>query len=216
MQSKLTIPICLRENNLEIALADYQDKATIYHGVGSHSFIWIINEGYVKFHRTSVQGRQATLSILGRGAIFGTIEANQNVSGEIASAQGGVKTYRIEVKTFDKLLFSDVDFAQFVARSLSRRNDVLQRRLFYVMHRKVESRLAAILCDLVQNEGERCTHGCDVDVRLTQQDFADMVGASRQVVSSTLNRLRERQIVQYSRDFICVNDVSALATLAEN
>ena len=216
MQPKFTIPRCLKENNLEVALLDYQDKATIYHSVGTPSSIWIIQEGYVKFHRISAQGKQATLSILGRGAIFGSIEANQNTSGEIASAQGDVKTYRLGMETLDQLLFSDVDFSRFVARSLSRRNDALQRRLFYVMHRKVTPRLAAILCDLVQNEGERCTHGCDVDVRLTQQDFADMVGASRQVVSSALNRLRERQIVHYSRDFICVNDVAALATLAEN
>lgn len=216
MHSTFSLPACLAEINPEIVLLEYQDQARIYHGIGSSAFIWIIKEGYVKFHRVSVQGRQATLSILGKGAIFGTIEADQGVSGEIASAQGEVKTYQVDIQTFDKLLFSDVDFGRFVVRSLSKRKDVLQRRMFYVMHRKVESRLAAILCDLVRYEGERCVHGCVVDVRLTQQDLADMAGASRQVVSSTLNRMREQKIIQYSRDFICVSNMPALVSLAEN
>ena len=154
--------------------------------------------------------------MLGRGAVFGTIEINQNVSGEIASAQGDMQAYRIAGNVFDTLLSGDSDFSRFITRSLYRRKDALQRRLFYVMHRKVESRLAAVLYDLVRNEGEPCTHGCDVDARLTQQDLADMVGASRQVVSSILNRLREQNLVQYTRDFICISDMTALTALAEN
>jgi CRP-like cAMP-binding protein len=216
MQSKLAIPRCLTEKNLGIVLLDYQDQTTIYHGTDAFSSIWIVKQGYVKLHRASVQGRQATLSVLGRGAVFGTIEADQSASGEMASAQGDTQAYRIELDIFDKLLSSDVEFSRFITRSLCRRKDALQRRLFYVMHRKVESRLAAVLSDLVDNEGERCIHGCDVDARLTQQDLADMVGASRQVVSSALNRLRERNIVQYSRDFICVCDMPTLTSLAES
>lgn len=216
MQSKLAIPGCLTKISPGIFLRDYQDQTTIYHGVDALSFIWIVKQGYVKLHRTSVQGKQATLSVLGRGAVFGTIEAGQSTLGEIASAQGDTRAYRIELDIFDKLLSSDVEFSRFVTRSLCRRKDALQRRLFYVMHRKVESRLAAVLCDLVKVEGEQCTHGCDVDARLTQQDLADMVGASRQVVSSVLNRLRERNLIEYSRDFICIRDMATLTSLAEN
>lgn len=216
MQSKLALPRCLTKSNLEIALLDYQDQATIYQDIDAFSSVWIVKRGYVKLHRISAQGRQATLSILGRSAVFGTIEADQATSGEMASAQGDVQIYRIKVSAFDELLSRDADFSQFFVRSLYKRKDALQRRLFFVMHRKVESRLAAVLCDLVKNEGERCVHGGDIDVRLTQQDMADMIGASRQVVSSALNRLRERNIVHYARDYICVCDMPALASLAEN
>lgn len=216
MPSQLVIPTCLAGNGRGIALLSYQDQSTIYRGVDAAPSIWIVNQGYVKLHRTSLQGRQATLSILGRGAVFGTVEADQDISGEIASAQGDTQAYRIDLATFDRLLSSDVDFSRFVARSLCRRKDALQRRLFYVMHRKVESRLAAVLCDLVKSEGGPCIHGCDVDARLTQQDLADLIGASRQVVSSNLNRLREQNVLRYSRDFICVCDLPRLASLAEN
>ncbi len=216
MKLTLAIPPCLAAINPGISLLDYPDQALIYHGVDALSYIWIIKQGYVKLHRTSAQGRQATLSVLGRDAVFGTIEISQQNAGEIASAQGDMQAYRMTNAVFDTLLTRDSDFSRFVAHSLYRRKDALQRRLFYVMHRKVESRLAAVLYDLVKNEGEPCTHGCDVDARLTQQDLADMVGASRQVVSSMLNRFREQKLVQYTRDFICISDMAALTALAES
>lgn len=214
--NKLIIPLHMNALPAGVSLHEYRDQATIYSGIEPAHCVWIVEHGYVKLHRVSGQGRQATLSLLGRGAVFGSIERHASTLGEVASAQGDVRVLRIGVDAFDRLLSDDAEFSRFFARSLSRRRDALQRRLFYVMHRKVESRLAAVLYDLVQGEGERCTHGGDVDVRLTQQDLADLVGASRQIVSSTLNRFRERRIVEYSRDFICVGDMSALASLAEN
>jgi CRP-like cAMP-binding protein len=212
----LIIPRRLSADHAGVALCAYPDQAAIYDGAEAPSFTWIVDAGYVKLHRVSAQGRQATIALLGRGAVFGTIEGQCGTWGEVASAQGDARAYRIDAPALDRLLSTDVEFSRFITRSLGRHQAALQRRLFYVMHRKVESRLAAVLYDLVQGEGDKCVHGGDVDVRLTQQDLADMIGASRQMVSATLNAFRARQIVNYSRDFICVGNLNALATVAEN
>lgn len=215
MQQKLAIPACIAESGRRIALLHFDDRAAI--NPGAHcAAIWIVKQGYVKLHRVSVQGRQVTLSVLGQGAMFGTLEGDLSTVAAIASAHGAVQAYRIELAKFDELLANDTEFSRYVARALSRRNDALQRRLYYLMHRKVAPRLAAVLSDLVKCEGGPCVHGADVDVRLTQQDLADMVGAARQVVSSALNRLRERKVLEYSRDFICIRDMTALTALAED
>ena len=47
------------------------------------------------------------------------------------------------------------------------------------------------------------------------EDIADIVGASRPVVSSILSGLRKRGLLNYTRDMICVND-SALSLMAES
>ncbi len=212
MQTKLIIPNCL----LDVALFDVKNQTTLYHQGDELSHVWIINQGFIKIHRLSAQGKQVTLSLLGNNAIFGAVELDQAVSNETASTQSSAQVYRIPIAHFDVLLMNNTDFSKFVARSLFRRKEALQRRLFCIMHRKVDARLAAVLTDLARNEGERCTHGGEIDIRLNQQDIADMVGASRQVVSSELNRLREQDIVHYSRNLICVIDLATLALLAEN
>lgn len=48
----------------------------------------------------------------------------------------------------------------------------------------VEDRLVTTLLDLAQLFGARCTHGYSREIFLTQQELADLVGASRSVVST--------------------------------
>jgi CRP-like cAMP-binding protein len=209
-------PHCLSDRPTGVVCVDYPDQAVVYSGAAAPTHTWVVESGYIKLHRVSMQGKQATMALLGRGAVVGSIAEHPDGWGETASAQGKVRAYRIETSALERLLATDTEFARFVTRSLSRRQAALQRRLYYVMHRKVEARLAAVLRDLVQGEGEACVHGGDVDVRLTQQDLADMIGASRQMVSTTLNEFRERKMVDYSRDFICVGNLRALADVAES
>ena len=64
------------------------------------------------------------------------------------------------------------------------------------------------LKELSEVFGVRCLHGYALEIRLTQQDLADLVGASRSVVSTVMNELRRRGMLDYTRDLICINDVA--------
>ena len=64
-----------------------------------------------------------------------------------------------------------------------------------------------MLTELAKMFGIRCTHGHALEIHLTQQDLADLVGASRPVVSTIMNELRNRGKLDYTRDLICVKDV---------
>lgn len=216
MPAPLALPHCLSTANSEIDNRLVKNKTVLYQHGEIVRHIWIIKRGFVKIHRTSPQGRPVTLSLLGTNAMFGAIDCDQRLANETTTTQSSAELIRIVRSQFDFLLKNHSDFSMFVARSLFMRKEALQQRLYSVMHRKVEARIAALLGDLAQNEGERCTHGAQIDVRLGQQDIADMVGASRQVVSAQLNRLRQRDLVHYSRNLICVTNLAGLLVLAEN
>lgn len=62
--------------------------------------------------------------------------------------------------------------------------------------------------------GAPCPHGFSLEISLTQQDIADLVRASRPVVTKMMNALRRRGALDYARDLICVNDV-ALRSVAQ-
>jgi CRP-like cAMP-binding protein len=47
-----------------------------------------------------------------------------------------------------------------------------------------------------------------LEIHLTQQEVADLVGASRSVVSTVLNDFRNRGMLDYTRDQICINDAA--------
>jgi CRP/FNR family transcriptional regulator, cyclic AMP receptor protein len=76
------------------------------------------------------------------------------------------------------------------------------------MTQSVDRRVIETLVELAVNFGARCPHGFSLEIRLTQQDIADLVGASRPVVSTILGGLRKRGLLDYTRDMICVNDIA--------
>jgi CRP/FNR family transcriptional regulator, cyclic AMP receptor protein len=103
--------------------------------------------------------------------------------------------------------------AIFVAEYLAASKRWVQRRLLRALTQPAEWRLIETLVELAGTFGARCPHGFSLEIRLTQQDIADFIGASRQVVSSILSNLRRRGLLDYTRDMICIND-SALSLLA--
>ncbi len=74
-----------------------------------------------------------------------------------------------------------------------------------------EVRLAETLIELSGDFATRCEHGFGQHLRLTQQKLADLVGASRPVISTILNKLRDQGILGYSREYVCEG-----ATISKN
>lgn len=72
-------------------------------------------------------------------------------------------------------------------------------------------RVIVTLLELVEMFGIGCTHGYALEIHLTQQEVADLVGASRSVVSTILNDFRNRGMLGYTRDQICINDAALSA-----
>lgn len=78
----------------------------------------------------------------------------------------------------------------------------------------IRTRLAAALRDLICFEGQRCRHGHTIDVRLTHQELADLVGAARPVISAELVRMRGEGLIEYTRCYFCVEDLAGLNRVA--
>ena len=58
-------------------------------------------------------------------------------------------------------------------------------------------------------------HGFGQHLRLTQQELADLVGASRPVVSTILNKLRAKGVLGYNREYVCVRRIEDIENLID-
>lgn len=77
-----------------------------------------------------------------------------------------------------------IDLAWLVFQSIHARQQQIEHKLCRILTQSVEDRLVATLLDLAQLFGARCTHGYSLEIFLTQQELADLVSASRSVVST--------------------------------
>jgi CRP/FNR family transcriptional regulator, cyclic AMP receptor protein len=74
----------------------------------------------------------------------------------------------------------------------------------------VAERLAKKLLVLAESHGRPTPQGIELDVHLTQQDLAAMIGATRESVNKQLGAFRDRGIVTVDRQRITVIKPEAL------
>src|SRR5262245_51062848 len=182
---------------------------------------WVVRAGYIKLLDASDEGRNHVRLILGRGSLFGARPFGTNAfhgfafsQSEQAIAHGSavlIELSRSELEAASRL---ESELGNTLTESLASRAQFLERRLLWQFITPMRARLAAALRDMICFEGQRCKHGHTIDVRLTHQDLADLVGAARPVVSAELVRMRDEGLIEYTRCYICVEDLAGLHRIA--
>lgn len=107
------------------------------------------------------------------------------------------------------------EFAYEVVQTIGQAERTVRRRMHQLLCRDVRARVAETLVQLAREYPEACQHGFAVDVRVTQQDIADLVGAARQVVNRVLRELTLEMYLERRGRVLCILDLERLAALVE-
>ncbi|MBX5490344.1 MAG: Crp/Fnr family transcriptional regulator [Chloroflexi bacterium] len=181
----------------------YQRGETIFHKGDPASGLYVITDGQVKIVLPSETGEEALLAVLEPGDFFG----------ELALFDGQPRSATVvAVKRAEALLLPRDDFLGFVARNpevaialfavLSRRLRATDELIEDAVFLDVPGRLAKRLLDLAARHGRQTDQGIEIDIKLTQQDLAAMVGATRESVNKHLGWMRDRRLLLLDRQRI--------------
>src|SRR6266581_5266768 len=161
--------------------------------------LYVILDGKIKLTRAAADGRENLLSVLGPGEMFGELSLF-DPRPRTASATA-VTDSRLAALAHDDLrhwLTGRPDVAmhllQALARRLRRANDVMADLVFT----DVPGRVAKALLDLADRFGEEERDGLHVHHDLTQEELAQLVGASRETVNKALADFAARGWLQLS------------------
>lgn len=161
-----------------------------------HDGIFLIESGLIRTFYTSPSGREITLAYWAPGNIVGTpdifdggthVWSGASVSGSDVSAFGG--------QDLRKLVEQIPAFAVGVIEALSFKAKCISMLVQMLGTRSVSERLTTILCTLAELYGVRNGEAIMIGPPFTHEVLAKMVGASRQWVTITLNRLQKRGIL---------------------
>lgn len=204
------------EDNLEkwrqicpsIQLINIPNKDCLYRQGHSCPHIFLINKGIIKLSYLTEQGNEWTVALLRQGDVIGRLQTDSATIAmeETAQAVGEATLFRLEHHDFKALLSHQTDLSWQIFETQCLRRQQAERKLLNILAQPVESRIIAMLRELAEMFGARCTHGYALEIQLTQQELADLAGASRPVVSTIMNDLRNRGMLDYKRELICVND----------
>ena len=176
---------------------------------GDHLFV--VSSGKVKLGTKSVDGRENLLMILGPGDMFG----------ELSLFDSGPRTATATAVTDSKLLALGQDKVipwvkehpevslQLLARlasRLRRTNEVVGDLVFS----DVPGRVAKALIDLGVKFGDKRSEGLFVNHDLTQEELAQLVGASRETVNKALADFAQRGWLRLEARSVMILDYERL------
>jgi CRP/FNR family transcriptional regulator len=175
---------------------------------------WMVEKGLLKVYTLAADGSALTFAILGPGDTFGetTILTGHWVSAIVEALEPTQVRY-LSADQLDNLLKQCPDFALALLRNLARRIQQSQERLFYISRLKISQRLAHALLGLAQTVGKQTDDG--IEIRLTHQEIADYIGASREAVSRTLERWARRGWLLNTRKCILLKDLEPLQSIKD-
>jgi CRP/FNR family cyclic AMP-dependent transcriptional regulator len=203
----------LRRHCPTARIASVSHRGTIYRQGDAASTVFCLLEGQVAIARDNGAGETLTTALLSPGEFFGAALGGATLAEDTARAKGAVSLWKAPLPEFRRLLQMHPDASwQFVC-ALAQRQRQMERRLEGFAFRQVEARLAETFRELSGGFANRCEHGFGQHLRLSQQELADLVGATRPVVSTILNRLRDRGVLGYSREYVCVRRIEDLDSL---
>ena len=162
--------------------------------------VFMVRKGAVEIARVGSRGRKVGLAVVGPGETFGYLGLLESQEWpHVATALEPCELWRMPAREFRKLSRHHPGFTLEVARSLSGKAILFSAKIESLLFKSIPARLAETLAALAERFGTRVDHAWRIDVSLTQQNLADLIGASRQHVSSALARLAARDLIRRPR-----------------
>jgi CRP/FNR family transcriptional regulator, cyclic AMP receptor protein len=207
--------LSLKEKNEFIEIAHthkYKKGDFIFQANQLDNRIFILLSGQIKIFRSAPGGKELIQWFYKQGEIFGLSEDNQSPHPSL-TAQTLTKSevLCITKKDFNKHILKHPKLALLIINQMSIRIRTLGDMLLNIASDDVMSRLTKILSRLSFQHGIIEGDSIILDIPLTQQELADMIGASRQTVNSSLSALRKQGYLEIQNHCIYIKDKNTLA-----
>lgn len=179
--------------------------------------IYVLLEGRVKLFQLTPDGQQVLLGMIGPRALFGAI----------ALAHG--EFYPVTAQTTQKstaLYWSKLTLMEFVNSSPQLAMNALQIMVGHVQEfqdrfrelatERVERRLARAILRLASQTGKKVAEGVLLNLPITRQDLAEMIGTTLYTVSRILSQWESQGLIQSGREKIIIRFPHGLVNIAED
>ncbi len=196
--------------------ASYPPHTVIYEPGNRLEHLYFLKRGRVQLYQLTPDGRQFTLTILGDGNIFGEIDTFATGAGSCyAETMSPTLVCSMTRADLIRFMLRRPRVALKLVEILSRHIRSLHELTATLALEDVRSRVLHLLLKLAQQFGQPSEDGwTHLDLRLTHQDVAHLVGATRETVSTALAGLSRQQAVRTRHGTIEVNPGRVTALVA--
>ncbi|MDQ7094738.1 Crp/Fnr family transcriptional regulator [Desulfosporosinus sp. PR] len=189
---------------------------TVFEEENSARFVYLIETGHIKIFRISPLGTIVTVGIRKSGDVIGIAEVLREMERCcFAKTIEESVLWKMDGNTFKDLLYRHPQLALKIAAALSNRLREAETTILNLMTFEVDRRLARLILFLAEKGVTQGEKGLKLNVKLTQDELATMIGTCRQTVTTTLHKFRDQKLIYSSKKNIEIIDLESLKTFAE-
>jgi len=189
----------------------FRSGEVIFHRDDPGQVLYMIKEGKVKICIISPDGQEISLAMFGKGECFGEFALLDGLPRSAdAIALEKVECYTLQRSDFHNAIMKNPKIAIQVLEALTKRLRNTDNMVEDLIFLDVYGRVAKKLLELADAHGVKTDDGVRIDVRLTQQELASMVGASRESVNKVMGYFSEKDFISTDKHRITLHRIADL------
>lgn len=173
--------------------------------------IFLLDSGLVKLSRHIDSNHKTIVRLVRPGQLIGDRAlSGVNQQRYTAHALADSTVWEIGRDQFRQTCDESTAVLAWITEQVEARLDEVQRRVELIAYARVEARILALLAELAEGVLESMPDLHAVAIPLSQSEIAQLIGATRETASTTLNQLARRNLVRLGRRQIEVVSLDAV------
>lgn len=193
-------------------IRSFPRNSTVYLPSDLSDGAFLLADGRVRICSITPDGKQAILSFVDPGELFGELALIQR--GEREERAGAAVDSVVVLLPGDELrriMETSADLSLQVTKLIGLRRKRIERRLRSLLFRSNRDRLSHVLLELTEQYGRVIDDGILLDIKLSHQEMSSIIGVTRETVTTLLGEMQDQGLLTVSRQRIVIRDLKRLA-----
>lgn len=190
----------------------FKKNAFIYFPEEQARHIYMIAAGRVKIGHYTEEGKEVVKAILSTGEIFGELAlTGEDRRADFAQAMDENTTVcPISIEDMQALMADNKELSLKIYKLIGMRIRKLERKIESLVFKDARTRIIDFLKDAAAWKGKKVGFETMIPTKLTHKDIANLTGTSRQTVTTILNELKDKNLINFDRRKILIRDLEKL------
>lgn len=197
-----------------LSVTSFRKKEVVFSEGDSSDWFYIVIDGKIKITKLSQEGKEIILEVISVYDLFGGLAVLKGFPYPAnAIAMEDTRLLKISRANILRVLdrFPNLMFS--LALQVGERMKESHETLKNIALERVESRIASLLLKLADKIGKADAEGMVIDMKLTKQDIAEMVGTTVETSIRTISKLKKTGILIDRDGKTVVKDMEKLKAL---
>ncbi len=172
----------------------------------------LVAQGRVKICHATPDGKQSILGFIDSGEIFGELSLlGSERRDEYVETTEKTTLVLLPKQAVQHVIRKYPDLVLGVTKLIGARRQRVEKRLRNLLFRSNRERVIHLLLELCEKYGETSEEGISLNIRLSHQEMACIIGSTRETVTVVLGQLQKENLLKISRRRVVITNLSRLA-----